>query len=46
MSGFFRKNIHVPERENMLSFLSLTQIFLLTCGVPTAILLPYKKHSI
>ena len=26
MSGFFRKNIRAPKRENMLSFLSLTQI--------------------
>ena len=41
MSGFFRINIHAPKREEMLSFLPLTQIFLITCDVPTDILLPF-----
>ena len=32
--------MHAPKREKMLSFLSPTQIVLITCGVPTDILLP------
>ena len=45
MSRFFRKKIHAPKRENVLSFLSLTQIFLITCGVPTDILLPIFEST-